>query len=98
MESSRASSFLFRHAARVLLCAAANCLLLLLFVIAVHVSQVSARLDDVADPALQLLGLRKAAVYLAVPERLCLDRGLRWCIRARCRRGVLDRNGECPAC
>jgi hypothetical protein len=54
------------------------------------VTQVPTRLDHVAYPALQLLGLGEAAVRLAVPERgTGYLRCWCWCWRWRWRHSLL---------
>lgn len=47
-----------------------------LSMVTVHVTQIPPRFYDVSHSTLELLGLRKAEISLAVPEDLCSDVGV----------------------
>lgn len=64
-------------------------------VVPIHVAEVAAGLDDVAHAALELLGLGKPAVHLAVPEHAGLQRRGR--VGRRRRGAVLDGHDKGPA-
>lgn len=64
---------------------------------AIDVSKISARIDDVADAALELCRLGEAAVYFAVPEDLAGGGGGAGLGRWR-RRGVGYLDDEDAAC